>query len=85
MKQHYHIYSIIHTCHTGQVRQYGCGALQQGADDDDCVKPVEEKYIEKVKEAKNVTDGSTTREIKVQVPASRCSLLPQWAVYGFSL
>ena len=80
----------MHTCHTGQVRQYRGGALQQGADDDDGVKPVqevpvEEKYVEKVKEAKNVTDGSTTREIKVQVPASMCSLLPQWAVYGFSL
>ena len=46
----------MHTCHTGQVRQYGVGALQQGADDDDGVKPVcevpvEEKYAEKVKEA----------------------------------
>ena len=51
----------MHTCHTGQVRQYRGGALQQGADDDDGVKPVqevpvEEKYVEKVKEAKNVTD-----------------------------
>ena len=41
--------------------------------------------LKKSKKPKNVTDGSTTREIKVQVPASRCSLLPQWAVYGFSL
>ena len=50
----------MHTCHTGQERQYGVGALLQGAADDDGVKPVcevpvEEKFVGKVKEAKNVT------------------------------
>ena len=38
----------MHTCHTGQVRQYGVGALQQGADDDDGVKPVCEVPVEEL-------------------------------------